>query len=158
MQYFRDIICHLDDFTQVVKMTNHIGLWDIKLVQESPCAICWIWLYGLEYGFKIHGFRPTWPCLMVKVLATQVKFFFNHLVTLLWSIASLPFTRQIRLQHYSPVQTHKSQVSELDCYTFIYSAFISHTELSNAECVSTPTTLILPTAVHTLHNLNCATN
>ena len=30
--------------------------------------------YGLEHSPRIHGFRLTWPWLIVKVLVTQAKF------------------------------------------------------------------------------------
>ena len=41
---------------------------------NSLTAIHQIYLYELEYGLKIHGFRPKWPYLIVKVLATLAKF------------------------------------------------------------------------------------
>ena len=41
------------------------------------------------------------------------------------------------------------------CCTFIYAAFKSHTEWSNAQQVSIPTTTIQPTTVCTCHALKC---
>ena len=31
-------------------------------------------LYGFEHILRIHCFRPTWPCPIVEVLTTRVKF------------------------------------------------------------------------------------
>ena len=48
--------------------------------------------YSLEYCLRIHNFRLTWPCLIVKVFASQAKFleptashqnFLNHTFTFL---------------------------------------------------------------------------
>ena len=42
---------------------------DAELASCSLCATCQICLVdGLE-----HSFRPTWPCLIIELLATQVK-------------------------------------------------------------------------------------
>ena len=40
----------------------------------------------LELNLGIHGFRSTWPCLIVKVLRPEPNFL-NHLVIVLWSTA-----------------------------------------------------------------------
>ena len=32
------------------------------------------YLDGLKHSLEIHSFRFTWPCLIIEVLATQVKF------------------------------------------------------------------------------------
>ena len=54
-------------FAEVVKVTNHTGLWDAELAWYSMSDIHWICLYGLKYNLKIHGFRLTWHCLIVKI-------------------------------------------------------------------------------------------
>ena len=33
----------------------------------------WICQYILDYGLGIHGFCPTWPCLINEILATRTK-------------------------------------------------------------------------------------
>ena len=44
----------------------------------------------LEHNLRIPAYRPTWPCLIIKVLAV-IENFLKHLFTWLWSIAPLPF-------------------------------------------------------------------
>ena len=46
--------------------------WDAKLTWYSLSVSHWL-DYGLEHGLGIYGFRSTWPCLIIKVLATWVK-------------------------------------------------------------------------------------
>ena len=46
-QKFSNILGVIDQ--QVMKVTNHTGLWDTKLAYYSPSVICWIYLYGLEH-------------------------------------------------------------------------------------------------------------
>ena len=63
-----------DAFAQVRKVMNDTGLWDAKLTWYSPRVTCWIFIYSLEHGFRgIHGFRPTWLFLIMKVIATEVR-------------------------------------------------------------------------------------
>ena len=64
----------LDAFTKVMKMMNHTGQWDAELSWYSLSVIIWICLFSLEHSLRICNFRPPWPCLIVKVLATSVKF------------------------------------------------------------------------------------
>ena len=56
-------------FAKVMRVTNHTGLWDAQLSWYLLSDTYWICLYGLEHSLKIYGFRPTWTCLFVKVLA-----------------------------------------------------------------------------------------
>ena len=76
----RSNLAALDSFAKVIKMMGHI---------ELRCRACLIllpgYLYDLEHGFRIHEFKPTWPCLIVEWN------FLIHLVTILWSAAPLPF-------------------------------------------------------------------
>ena len=88
----------LDTFVEIVKVTNHTGLWvlltwysasaihlvlfkcysldtlSMLLTQYSMCANHLIYLYGLNYSFEILCFRPTWSCQILKVLIVPVKF------------------------------------------------------------------------------------
>ena len=47
--------------------------WDVDLAWYSLNATFQICLYVLEHSFKMHGFRPIWPCLIIEVLTTQAK-------------------------------------------------------------------------------------
>ena len=44
---------------------------DCGMLGSTSSVTCWI---CLAPNFKIDSFRPTWFCLIVKVLATQAKF------------------------------------------------------------------------------------
>ena len=63
----------LDAFAEVVIVMNYTGPWDGKLAQYSLSATYLICPYGLEHSPGFYGFRHSWPCLIVKVLATQTK-------------------------------------------------------------------------------------
>ena len=65
----------LNGFTKVMKMTNHTTMWDAKLAWYSLSATYWICFYGFEHGLRIHSFRPTWLCPIIKVLSTWAKLF-----------------------------------------------------------------------------------
>ena len=47
---------------------------DTKLAWYSPSATFLICLDGLKPSLGICGCKPTWPCLIAKVFATQLKF------------------------------------------------------------------------------------
>ena len=53
---------------------NHAWLLDNKLARYSLNTTCQICLYHLELRIRIHFFKPTWPCLIIEVLATSAKF------------------------------------------------------------------------------------
>ena len=119
--------------------------------------LCWIvrcqtqvllGVFLLEHSLRIHGFRLTWPCLIIEVLATRAKFLEPSDYCIVISSFWLP------LCHYGTAQTRKASVPELDWCP-------SPVQLSNNTCheknallVSTPTTMILLT-VGTYHSLNC---
>ena len=42
-----------------MKVMNHTGLWNAKVIWYSSRAYHQIYLYGLENGYKIHSLRPT---------------------------------------------------------------------------------------------------
>ena len=94
------------------------------------------------------SFKPDWPCLIVEVLAIWVKFLepSNH---------SFYLTNIFDCFHsvMAPVQTCK--VCKFLCCSFICAAFKSYTEWSNAQHVSTPSTMILLITVGTLQRLKC---
>ena len=50
-------------------MANYIGLWDAVVTWYYLSAACPICFDGQEYAIEIHGFRPNWLCLILKVLA-----------------------------------------------------------------------------------------
>ena len=48
-----------------------------ELAWYSLSATHQIYLYGLEQTLRIHGFKFTWPYLIIKVLAIQGKNIFQ---------------------------------------------------------------------------------
>ena len=75
-----------------MKLTNYTRLRNAQLIWHSLSATHHICLYGLKHGFGTHPFQPTWPCLIVEVLAMQVKF-----LIVLWSTTPSSFTQQMFL-------------------------------------------------------------
>ena len=62
-----------------MKVMNSTELWDVDLTQDSPSATHQICLNGFKFAsmvhnLRIHCLRLSWPCLIIKVLATQAKF------------------------------------------------------------------------------------
>ena len=55
--------------TKIMKVTNCSEYTWYSL--NATHHIC---LYGLEHGLGTYGFRSTWPCLIIEVLGTQVRF------------------------------------------------------------------------------------
>ena len=96
---------------EVMEMMNHTGLWDTKHAWYSLNATCQICHYRLEHCLGIHDLRPTWPCLIIKVLATWTKLF---------DTIRLLYRNQQHVSHnkcfwplpwrYGPVQTHKAWI------------------------------------------------
>ena len=68
------IIAVPDAFAIAVKLMSHTGLWHTKFSWCFMSTTHWIYHYDLEHSFEIHGFRPTWPCMIIKILATWAKF------------------------------------------------------------------------------------
>ena len=68
--------CEDDESHWTVRCQAHLILSEYY----SPDLSLW-----LMHVFGIHGFRPTWPWLII-----EVRNFFNHLVTVLWSTAPWP--------------------------------------------------------------------
>ena len=63
-----------DAFVKVLMMINYTGLWVVKLTRYSPSVMSQICFYGWEHSLEIHGFRSTWPCLIIMGFATCAKF------------------------------------------------------------------------------------
>ena len=68
-QYFCNMkhnLAALDAFTEIVKVTNHNGLWDAKLAWYSLLNLpLWPWYPVLVL---------TWLCLIIEVLTIKAKF------------------------------------------------------------------------------------
>ena len=115
----------------------------------------WVLLAGFDYGLKhslrIHGFWPTWPCLIVEVLATLAKFLelSGHCTVI--NCAFTFFTNVFRyfLGAVRQFQLVKS-VPKLDYISCSYVLLSSHSKWSNTQCVSVPTTTVLQTTADTI--------
>ena len=73
-QKFCNILVMWGPIQMLLKVTNHIWLWDTKLAWYSQSVTCWICFYDLKHVLRIHCFRLTWLCLIVEFLATWAKF------------------------------------------------------------------------------------
>ena len=144
-------------FAKVMKMTNQTRLWDANLTRCSPRVTCQTCLYGLEHKIGIHGFRPIWPCLIVKLLTTQAKFLQPSSY---WTVINYIFTFHTKMFLLVSTSLWPSSNSESisslirPYYMFICIAFNLHIEWNNAQHVSTPITIILPIPEGTFHSLN----
>ena len=54
-------------------------LFSLFSVENLTCNFRFLLIFtrfapGLEHNLRIHSFRPSWPCLIVKVFATLAKF------------------------------------------------------------------------------------
>ena len=56
------------------KVMKHTGLRDAEFAWYSLSVTWWIFLSSLEHSIGIYSFRPSWPCLIIEVLATWAKF------------------------------------------------------------------------------------
>ena len=109
-----------------MEVINYIGLWNPKLTWYSPSTTFQICRYALEHSLRIHSFRLTWPCLIVKVLATQAKFLKPSGYCLHLSVPELNYVA------CSAVQLSKLYI----------------------ECSNASTIMILPTTADIFHSLN----
>ena len=122
---------------------------------------CQVWV--LLSGFVSLAWRTALKSMLLGLLdfawlsrVLQPKQnFFNHLVTVRWSIAPLPFTQQIFwvvsvvLWLSLNLESRSSQIRL--CCKFISVAFKSHTEWSNAQYINTTTSMILLTTAWTAY-------
>ena len=131
-----------DAFTKV-KVTNHTGLWDAELTIYSLTRFASMtWSTALEF---------------TRFLKSEQNFLI-HLVTALWSTAPLTFAQQMFLIAF--MTWHSLNLKSISswirlCCTFICTTFKSQPGWSNAQCISTPPIMILPTTAGTSHSLNC---
>ena len=93
------------------------------------------------------------PCLIVKVLIKFIE------VTAYYTMINYSFTFQTKvfwllLQNYTQVQIYKSSLIKLYCILFC-AAFKSHTEWSNTQRASAPTTMTQTNSDDNCHCLNC---
>ena len=56
----------------IMKVTNHIGLWDVKIAWYSLNTSCWISLFSYKHGIGIDDFRPTWHRLIVEEISSPI--------------------------------------------------------------------------------------
>ena len=99
---------------------------------------------GLEHNLGILNFRPTWPCLMVEVLATRVKFLepFDYYTMI---NCTFTFCTTNVFGFFRSVMTQFELVKYkffTTLHVHICTAFKSHTEWSNKH-VGTPIIMIL---------------
>ena len=88
-------------------------------------------LCGLKYNLRIHGFRTTWPCLIIKVLVMQGKISWTIQLLLCDQLhLLLILVTSVVLWLSSNLQNVSSQIRLY--YTFISAAFKSHAKWSNA--------------------------
>ena len=99
--------------------------WEIPNLLDTIRRIC---KYGLEQGLGISICKPTWPCLIIKVLATRAKFLepssyctvINYCITfLMFSVASKLKVVKYQSSKFkmSKYQSSKSKVQNLKYQT-----------------------------------------
>ena len=137
---------------------NSTGLWNVELAWYSLSAthrICW---YSSEHDYGIHSYRPTCPCLIIKVLVTQVKFlkpsFHCTVVNCAFTFSEVNFFGLLALCYFHfEVVEHKC-LNKITLHILQWS-FQIPTWWSNTQRVSTLTIMIVPTTARTFHDLNC---
>ena len=115
-------------------MINHTDLWEVELAWYSHSATYWICLYSLKHGIGISDFRST---SHYSTVINRAFTFYTANVFMSW-----------------PVWTLKTKVPKLDSVVSS-SVQLSNHSWSNAQHVSTPTTMILSSTAVTFHSLNC---
>ena len=139
-----------NDFADVIKM-KHTGLWGAKFAWCSPKATLQIYFYGLEHSFRIHAYKPTWPCSPSKTASTISLLNCNQPRLYLSNNKILGGWFRKVIAQFKLIK--KIFRIKLRC-TFICATFRSDT-YCNTLSVSAPTTTILPTTAATYHILNC---
>ena len=139
-------------FCQGGQVAEHKGLRDAELAWYSSSVTCCICLYGLNQNLGIHVFRPSWPYLIVEVLATRAKFIdlSSYCAFTLHPKNDFACFWDLGLSLNS--KTKGSQIGLL-C-KIIRVVLKARTEWINSQRVSGLTTLILPTSADTFHGLN----
>ena len=131
LQYFGNVghnLAALDAFSEVVKLTNHIRLWDTKLIWYFPSGIHWIY-HDLKHHLRIHSFQQN---------------FVNHLLTVINCVITSCTTNDFWLfhWHYGQIWIHKSWIR---LHTYLYGFQLIHRVKQCTVYDSTTTTPILPT-------------
>ena len=133
---------------------NLTGIWNVELAWYSTSFTHRCGLNGLVHSVSIW---TICPCLIVKVLATRVKFLE---LTFYCPVINCTVTFRVRIVfgrfHDFKIQFKLVKIRSpirLRC-TFICVDFKSRTECINAQCVCTPTTVILPVTAGSSHGLN----
>ena len=135
-----------------MKVTNCTKLWNTMFTWYSPCATRWIYLYDLKYRLGIHGFRLTWPFLIVELLVTREKClepsgyctvikcaFTCHKINILFAFTALwPSLTKQKLSSRIWIR-----------WIFFYATWNSHTEWSTVQRVSARSTTIQSSTVCT---------
>ena len=129
-------------FVELMKVTNHTGLGDAKLAWYSPNSTLKICLYGLEDGLRIHSFKPTWHCLIVKVLTTWAEF----LETFGYCIVIYTFCKTNGFGFFCNIMVE---------FQFTYSSVWVSNHTESVAMHNGQTTTILLTTVGTSYSLNC---
>ena len=125
---------------------------DAEFAWYSLNSTRWTCLYGFEYDLGIHGFKPTWPCLIIELLAAQVKF-------LQASCYYPPFIFRTNVfgcfrtdvAHFELFKHKMPNQIMLSVHLYCFQIML----WSNALRVSAPTTTILPNTKSALYSLNC---
>ena len=99
--------------------------------------------------FRILSFKPTWPFLIVKIVATQAKFLKPSSYCTVINYASTFYATNV----FSCFHTHKALLFIRLYCIFICSTFKSCLEWTNAH-ISTPTATIIPTTMTISYGLN----
>ena len=112
-------------------------------------ATYYICLYGLKQGLESLCFRPTTNVFIIDVLANKGKFLerFGYCTVLICDFTfntTKDFGCFINL-----ISQFKLKFRIMLQYMFIWVAFWSHTEWSNAQSARAPTTTILPNTAGT---------
>ena len=139
----RHISAVLDVSANVVKVLIYTRLWDVKLVPDN--------LQGQLTRFSSLAWSTSLESMLLglpdNVLATKAKFLQTH-----W----LLYNDQLHLHRlhkkcfwlllkcYGSVWSFQMRLSS----TIICMTFKSHMEWNKAQCLSSPTTTILPTTNH----------
>ena len=141
LQYFDNVRYNsttLDAFVKVVKVTNYSGR---EIVNLSDTV--WVILAGFAFVLE-HGLgNYIW---LLRILQPKWHFL-NHLCT-------TNFFRYV-CGIYDPVWTCEACVPKLDYVACSSMLLSNHIEWSNAQHLSTQTTMIVLTTSGTLHDLNC---
>ena len=136
----------MDIFTEIIEVTNSTGLWDANFAWFSLSTTHQISFFGLESSRRI---TLLCFCLIVEVLAVHVKFLqlsgYSSAINNPFTVCT---TNILIWFHsvYGPVQTRSTCL-------FVRLSNPKRTK-ANSQRISSPATVILPTATGTSHDLS----